>query len=222
MAKGKGSRAGETRRQLSRTEQILQPGYQMPDDYENLVKIYRTLAKAADQRLVRLERYAETDNFKTATKWAYARAQKDIKAWAGPDAKRFNTAPPKGISSLRSKIEDIKTFLKAPSSTKKGIVEIYKKKADTFNKNHGTKFTWEQLGKFFESKTADALKDDFDDSETMAAVISVIYKNEDKVKEAIERQDQIDIKAPDNMIKELVFDVVEKYGEDVVEAIFGK
>ena len=218
MAKGKGARAGETKRQIASTQEILEPGYNMPDNYDDLVKVYRTLAKSADQRLVRLEQYSNQKNFKTAIKWAYARAQRDIKAWSGQDATRFNTKPPASKQVLRAKIEDIKTFLKAPSSTKKGIIEIYKQKADTFNANHHTNFTWEQIGKFFESDFAKNMTDDMDSTVT-AKVLVTLSKNKDKVIKKIEEQDQIDIKAPDSMTKELVFESISKYGEDVLEAM---
>ena len=218
MAKGKGARAGEQKRQIASTEEILKPGYNMPDNYNDLVRVYRTLAKSADQRLVRLEQYSNQKNFKTAIKWSYARAQRDIKAWSGQDATRFNTKPPKSESALRSKIEDIKTFLKAPSSTKKGIIDVYKKKAETFNRNHGTNFTWQQMGKFFESGLAKKMQEDMD-STTMAKVIATISKNKKNVIQQIEEQDQIDIKAPDSMTKELVFESISKYGEDVLEAL---
>lgn len=218
MAKGKGSRAGETKRQIASTKDILEPGYNMPDNYDDLVRVYRTLAKSADQRLVRLEQYSKQKDFKTAIKWSYARAQRDIQAWSGKDATRFNTAPPKSASALRSKIEDIKTFLKAPTSTKKGIIDVYKKKAETFNKNHGTNFTWQQMGKFFESGLAKKMQDDMD-STTMAKVIATISKNKKNVIQQIKEQDQIDIKAPDSMTKELVFESISKYGDDVLEAM---
>ena len=218
MAKGKGSRAGETKRQIASTKDILKPGYNMPDNYDDLVRVYRTLAKSADQRLVRLEQYSKQENFKTAIKWSYARAQRDIQAWSGKDATRFNTAPPKSASALGSKIEDIKTFLKASTSTKKGIIDVYKKKAETFNKNHGTNFTWQQMGKFFESGLAKKMQEDMD-STTMAKVIATISKNKKNVIQQIEEQDRIDIKAPDSMTKELVFESISKYGDDVLEAM---
>lgn len=218
MAKGKGARAGEKKRQIASTEEILKPGYDMPDNYNDLVRVYRTLAKSADQRLVRLEQYSNQENFKTAIKWAYARARRDIKAWSGHDATRFNTKPPKSESAIRSKIEDIKTFLKAPSSTKKGIIEIYKQKADTFNDHHGTHFTWEQIGKFFMSDFAKNMTDDYDSTVT-AKVLVTLRKNEKAIRDKIEEQDQIDIKAPDSMTKELVFESLSKYGDDVLEAM---
>ena len=218
MAKGKGLRAGEIKRQIASTEEILKPDYNMPDNYDDLVRVYRTLAKSADQRLVRLEKYSDQKNFKTATKWAYARAQRDIKAWSGEDAKRFNTKPPAREAALRAKIEDIKHFLKAPTSTKQGIVEVYKQKADTFNDHHNTNYSWEQIGKFFESDFAKNMTDDYDSTVT-AKVLVTLSKNEDEVVKKIDDIDQIDIKAPDSMVKELVFESLKKYGKDVVKAM---
>lgn len=218
MAKGKGARAGEQKRQIASTADILKPGYNMPDNYNDLVRVYRTLAKSADQRLVRLEQYSNQKNFKTAIKWAYARAQRDIQGWSGKDATRFNTKPPASESALRAKIEDIKTFLKAPTSTKKGIIEVYKQKADTFNDHHGTHFTWEQVGKFFESDFAKNMTDDMDSTVT-AKVLVTLSKNKNEIIKNIEKQDRIDIKAPDSMTKELVFESISKYGDDVLEAM---
>ena len=76
------------------TKTILDPKYKMPNNYDDLVKVYRTLAKSADQRLVRLESYSHDAGFENIKKWAYANAMHDIKAFSGPDAERFNTAPP--------------------------------------------------------------------------------------------------------------------------------
>lgn len=221
MAKGKGSRAGEQRRQQWSLSQIMDPKFKMPTDRAGLEKVYRTLAKTADQRLVRLERASEQDQFKVATKWAYARAQRDIKQWSGEGATRFNTKPPAATSSLRSKIEDIKTFLKSPTSTKAGIKEVYKKKADTINKKYGTNFKWDQVGKFFESKLAEDM-DRKMDSATMLRVVAVIQSNKKDIIKNIEKADTIDIKVPDKMVKELTWETVKEYGSEVLEALFTK
>lgn len=122
---------------------------QMPG--ETLQELYRRLSKTADQRLVRLEKLTSEEGFKTATQWAYARAEKDIEKWSG-DGKgkpRFNRNMPTNETQLKAKINDIRTFLQAPSSTKQGITDVYKKKADTVNKKYGTNFTWEDLAKFY-------------------------------------------------------------------------
>lgn len=134
---------------------------------ETDLQYYRRLAKQADQRLVRLEAYSHERNFQNIKEWSYARALTDITKWSGPDAQRFNTAPPMKEDSagqmvideqkLRSKIKDIKTFLEAPTSTKKGVIEVYKNRVAKINKDHGTNFTWQEFAQFTESATFEQL-----------------------------------------------------------------
>lgn len=120
---------------------------------ETLNELYNRLAKTSDQRMLRMERLAEKEEgFKTAKQWAYARAQKDIEKYGElrPGQKpRFNTKPPENESQLRAKINDMQTFLASPTSTKSGIVNVYKKRAETVNKKYGTNFTWEDLAKYY-------------------------------------------------------------------------
>ena len=97
---------------------------------EEIEKEYNRLAKKADARLRALESYQHEKNFKTATKWAYAKAMRDIKSWGG--RKRFQTSA-KNLSDteLKMKIKDIENFLKSPTSTKRGSINNYKKRVDT-------------------------------------------------------------------------------------------
>lgn len=202
-------------------KEILSSDFDLPGNYDDLVKVYRTVAKSADQRLVRLERYSEQDNFKVAKQWSYARAQRDIEAWSGEGATRFNTKPPDSVTSLKAKIEDIKTFLESPTSTKQGIKSIHQKRADTLNKKYGTNFTWDQVGTFFESK----LSQDMDKkmgSGTKIRVIAQIQKSKKQVVKSIEEANARDLRVPDNMVGELVKDTVTEYGQEVMEALFKK
>lgn len=170
---------------------------------ESLEKYYRRLAKTADQRLVRLESYEHDKYFKTATLWAYAKAQKDIQKWQnkGPDAKqlRFNTAPPKGGEQLIAKINDIKAFLESPTSTKQGIINVYKKRADTVNKKYGTKFTWQQLAKYYESEDNEKWDAKFG-SKTALRTLGYIQKNKSKILDAIQKADGKDIRINDSSL----------------------
>ena len=140
---------------------------------------YRQLAKKADQRMVRLEKLSTQQGFTSVKKYAYAKAERNIvKKWGGSETKpRFNTTP-KGMSDrdLTRKISDIRSFLDAPSSTKKDIVKIYQKGADTVNKKYpeGAKLTWEDIAKFYSSKTADKLKTQFKNSSVMLLAIKSI------------------------------------------------
>ena len=167
---------------------------------ESLEKYYHRLAKTADQRLVRLESYEHDKYFKPATQWAYSRAQHDLQKWTGqgPGAKklRFNTAAPKDPEKLISKINDIKTFLSSPTSTKKGIIDVYKKKADTVNERYGTKFTWQTLAKYYESGQAEYWESLFG-SKTALKTIGEMQKKGKTVVEKMRDAENKDLKASD-------------------------
>lgn len=167
---------------------------------ESLEKYYHRLAKTADQRLVRLESYEHDKYFKPATQWAYSRAQHDLQRWTGqgPGAKklRFNTAAPKDPEKLISKINDIKTFLASPTSTKQGIIDVYKKRADTLNRKFGTQFTWKSLAKFYDSGQADLWDSKFG-SKTALYTIAEIQKMSDKKIEEIRKAEEKDLREPD-------------------------
>lgn len=159
---------------------------------EELLKIYRQVAKTADSRLLRLEKLQGQKNFQNVKRYAYKRAAMDAAEWgANPDKPRFNIAPPKtktgevNRAQIRGKINDILSFLEKPTSTKKGIIEIYQKRADTLNKKSAEKgwgltFTWEDVGEFFESKLYKKLDSSFG-SETRIKAIGKIKENEEAV-----------------------------------------
>ena len=174
---------------------------------ETLEHYYRRLAKTADQRLVRLERYQNDPNYKTATQWAYARAVKDIKKWQQPGQKidmyRFNTKAPTDPEKLMAKINDIKTFLEAPTSTKKGITDVYKKRADTINKNYGTNFTWQQLAKYYTSGQSELWDAKFG-SKTALRTIAQLQKNKKKIAGDIEKADAKDLRVDNKILQKTV------------------
>lgn len=177
---------------------------------ETDLQYYRRLAKQADQRLVRLEGYQHDRNFTDIKEWAYARAQVDISKWSGQDARRFNTAPPMKKAGdemvidetrLRSKIRDIKTFLEAPTSTKKGTIEVYQHRVDKINKEYGTKFTWKDFAKFTESSVYDQLDSKYG-SKTVMRAIGVIQENfkgkKGSIKEKMEEVKEKQVKLSDD------------------------
>ena len=196
--------------------QILDPSFELPTDRTELLKVYRTVAKAADQRLVRLEKLTQEENYKVADKWAYARAMRDIEQYSGEGAKRFNVKPPKTMTGLEAKIEDIKTFLKAPSSTKGGIKRMYVDRAAKINEDYGTDFTWEEIGKFFEDKRwkklGGGMREGKGQYESKTALIAIgrIRKNVTKaeLKKAIKEGNEIDIKVPDDQVGRTVREIL--------------
>ena len=162
---------------------------------ETLEKYYRRLAKTADQRLVRLERLAKQPNYEPAELWAYRRARLDITKWNGgksPELYRFNANMPKDPEKLLAKINDIKTFLTRPTSTKRGITEVYKKRVETINRKFGTNFSWQQMAKYFQSGAAEYWDSKYG-SKTALRVMAVLQKNKDKIKKAVGKVDIKDI-----------------------------
>jgi len=124
-------------------------------DYVQAYVEYRQKAKKADQRLVRLEALSHEEHFEGVLEFAYKGAIRDIKSWGGD--RRFNTAPPVKLTELQAKISDIDKFMKpGNTSTKSGILKIYKKRADTINKRYGkefgVEFTWEDIANYYEDK----------------------------------------------------------------------
>ena len=125
------------------------------EKYKALMSEYRQLAKRADQRLVRLEKRANSgQEWKAVTKYAYANAMEEIRRFSGAEAKRFNVKPPNTTQMLQAKINAMKRFLESPTSTTTGIRRTYEKRVNTINKEYGTDFTWEELKEFFEAYKA--------------------------------------------------------------------
>lgn len=180
--------------------------------YQDLLSEYKKLAKRADQRLVRLERAAELPGYKTATKWAYARAVKDIEHWSGTSGKpRFNTKAPENAQQLQAKINDIKQFLEAPTSTKSGITSVYKKRADTINKQYGTNFKWQDMANYYQSGMAKTLSEQFG-SKTALKTIAEVQKNKKQIVEDIKKSQESNIVVADEMIQETVNDLLADNG----------
>lgn len=113
---------------------------------------YKKLARKADNRLRAIERYSEQEYYKGIERYAYARAMRDIEIWSGSGKKRFETKPPDTLQGIRAKINDIVNFLESPTSTKKGVTEIYIKRAESINKKFGTNLTWKELADYYTSK----------------------------------------------------------------------
>lgn len=207
------------------------------DKYEEYLKEYRKLAKRADQRLVRLEKYAAEDpKYKNVKQFAYKKAQVDIRKWSGQDATRFNTKPPASTVSLKAKIRDIKSFLQAPSSTLKptkdnavyneegelvggGIQLTFDKRANTLNQKFGkyldTPFTWENIGDFFESALWKKLDKKFADSGTTIKAIGKIQQNKKQVLQDLKDKKSSNLHVDDMILDKRVNRILRYYKKDL-------
>ena len=191
-----------------------------------LEKEYRKLAKRADQRLVRLEHLAKSPEYSGVLNFSYRKAQRDIRAWSGENASRFNTKPPSNTNQLKAKIADIKRFLESASSTigktreTKGIKEIYQDRADTINERYGTDFNWRDLARLFESALYKKIKskDDYD-SKTEMQTIANISANFDEVKQAIKKDREVNIDTLDEVENFAINEMINQYGKDILRAL---
>lgn len=148
---------------------------------------YRRLAKLADQRLYRIEKYSEQDHFKGMKSNAYARAIYDIQAFGGD--KRFNNMPTKTKSGeynkneIQQRLTAVKKFLQAPTSTKAGTIKVYEQRTKTINDKYGTNFKWQDLAKFYERGLADKLSQTVAGSDTLMVALGHIKRMGDSPEE---------------------------------------
>lgn len=184
-------------------------------EYQALVKEYKSLAKKADQRLVRLEKLSRQKGFKNVTKWAYNRAMKDIQYWSGSEATRFNRDIPRNINSLKARISDVKHFLNdTTTSTKRGIMQTFKKRADTINKKYGTDMKWDDVAAFYESKEWKDMDRRYG-SETAMKGIGEIQKNEKAIKKALNKDQNPVLRIENKKVAAAVNDMLSQYGESI-------
>ena len=155
-----------------------------------LMAEYRRLSKRADQRLVRLEKLAESGdtNYQGVLLYSYKKAAQDAKKWGSTGERpRFNIKPPETTGEIKAKIKDIEAFLESPTSTKKGITDVYKKRAETFNKRFGKKgdrpVTWQELANFYKSDQAKALDKRYG-SRTIARAVRIASNAKSKLNKA--------------------------------------
>lgn len=179
--------------------------------YLQLVKEFKTMSKRASDRMRSLHAMAYgEERYKNVLQFAYRKALQDIQRFWGPEATRWEHKQPtkfdsyddmvQASSEIRKQMRAMKRFLNMQTSTRTGIKESFQRRVDTFNKNMGTNFTWEELASFWESKSYDSLSRRFADSKT---AFRALYKklhpvDPEQIKEVSSRnvkvQDRVDDK----------------------------
>lgn len=173
------------------------------EEFESLAKTARKLAKRANQRMVRLEKYQKKDLYSEILDFAYEEAQKNIKNLYGKKGEnlRFTETQrlvdvsdgtkmlsgaelyKKNVQMLRQKVAAMEQFLEAKSSTKRGMDEVLDKRTNTINTDkkfqmskYGVSLTKDELKRFFDSKQQEKLADKVG-SASMFIVAAEIKKN---------------------------------------------
>lgn len=187
------------------------------EEYASMYADFRQQAKIADQKMRRLEKLSTQENYKGVLQYAYARAQRDIKEQTGRDVKqmRFSANIPTTLKGLASYSKDVERFNNAESSTKQGITNIYKRRADTVNQKYGRDsegnkikgwkdLSWQDLANYYEKEKNTKL-DSKMGSSTQMKVLGRFKRLENKDKE----QQARDIQAVIDGSKKLSDDEIE-------------
>lgn len=155
---------------------------------ETDLEYYHRIAKAADQRMRELEKLSNEEGYKSILDYSYRLAQRDAVIFGGnPNKPRFDIKPPENRNLFNEKINDMIRFLQSPTSSKKGIEEVYEKRVSTINKDYGTDFTWQDLKSFMDSGAFDKFTGDaYFSSKTVFKAVGLIQSTLNKLKEGIE------------------------------------
>lgn len=179
---------------------------------------YQRLAKQADQRMVRLEKLAAQGGiYENVEHYAYRAAEREIKRFGGTpnkeDRYRFNRNKPLNYNELVGKTAAIKRFLDAPTSTKKGIIRVFKDKAEIYNQATGSDFTWEQFAKYWQSGLADKLASY--GYATRNAAIAQIKKKMETVAEEVNEADEKIENVADEVLDDKIEQIMAQYGDEI-------
>ena len=185
---------------------------------------YKSIAKAADSRLLALERLSKKAGYENVLAWAYRDAMYDIHAAFGPNAKRFNRKQPDDLRNVYKQIRNVLRFLESPSSSKQGIDETYQKRADTVYERYGVKTDWQSIGGLYESRLYQKTDSKYG-SKTALKAIGFIQRNTSAILEALKENKSIAVRLgakydkTDEDDKHITLQSTEKYDEAVQRTI---
>jgi len=123
----------------------------MARDSETMKRELKKLSVEADKKLRKLEKLSQKKGYENVKEFAYRRAMKDIRYWSDGNKRSFKSMMnTDNINSLQGQINAVKRFLDAPTSAKKSIDELFKRRADSLNEHYGTNFEWQDLANVFD------------------------------------------------------------------------
>ena len=196
---------------------ILSDYYKVPKTKAGILSDYSKMTRLANDHLRAIERARNTDGLKGITQYAYKRAVHDLAgATRFPSAKKLEDM---NYNYVTKKLQDLRRFLKAESSTKRGIQAIYKRNAAAFNKKYGTNYSTSELAKFFDKNTGlyEKIKKDHPEygSETIMKAIAQIEKNRDDILESLEEENRNHLEVDEVKVEEAANQFIAEYGDEV-------
>lgn len=168
----------------SKALQYADPTFNLANNYAELAEQVKVMAKFADRRLREIEVAKHDPYFRGIEKFAYRKALYEIQHFKGAkeDAKRFDTKLPSGTKGsyqqLVKRANALREFINAPTSTRRGTISVYDKRAQKLNKHYGTDFDWRTLANFFENGGKNLLETY--GSDVVMLTIAQVTNNEDK------------------------------------------
>lgn len=201
--------------------ELASESYIAPRTREELLRDYKRLAKQADARLRRLEKAENRKGFEAITKYAYARAMKDIGRGEGGrfDVKLDN----KTYNEILGRMNDVRRFYRSESSTITGVKEIYMRRAEKFNADNHTNYTWQQLAQLFNKDTGLFAKVTNKDSELgsprILRAIAMMRNNKEAVLKAIDKHAKAEVIEADKPAQQTMDMIISKYPNDVKELL---
>lgn len=159
---------------------------------------YKSIAKAADARLLALERLSGKEGYENVREWSYKQAMYDIHSSFGQNAKRFNRKLPDDLTKVYKNIRNVLNFLESPTSSKQGIDEVYQKRAQTIKDRYGVKANWQSIAGLFESKLYQKTDSKYG-SKTALRAIGFIQRNTDTILKALQEGKSISVRLGANL-----------------------
>lgn len=197
------------------------------ETYDDLVRELKSLAKKADQRMLRLERLEGQRGFEHVTSFSYSKAAAEIERFSGTlkegQKPRWNRATPKTKQEVQAKIAAIQRFLGSETSTKTGVKRGYQRRARTLKSEYGVDVPWQDLGKFFESPAYQKLVSIIPGSKTVVRTLGTLRRNKKAIEDAIEKGkvQNLNISGLDGPMKQRIRDYIQENEGAILDFLNG-
>lgn len=161
----------------------------------------------ANMMLLNLERLAKESEFAGIEQFSYSKAMRVIKETRGEGYKRFNM--PKNTHQMEKVLSAVDEFLESPTSSKKGIEELYEKNANFFNEQFGSKYSWQKMGSFLKAAGFEDLKTMYLSTKAIQ-IVGEMYKHRRKTgkKKFIEMLEKHQISELDEVDQDVLADFI--------------
>lgn len=138
---------------------------------EDIIKQYNAMVRTANNSLYKLEKLEEEEGFENVTKFAYAKAMKEIKKQRGDGFIRFREFPlDMDMRKGKGQVNALLEFMNAPTRTKEGIKQIFEKRATTTNEKYGTSFTWDEMADYYSTGKAEKMSGKYGSSSALQMI----------------------------------------------------